>query len=182
MDESEQGSDVVESESFELTGTVKWFNAVKGFGFIAPEQGGDDVFLHLTALREAGHEGVDPGTTIICEVVRRPKGLQAVRVVDVDASTAEPIERQPPRSESDDASERYPNVVAEGDFLDATVKWFNPSKGYGFITQGEGTADIFVHMETLRRVGIPLLRRGQAVRVRVGQGPKGPQVAEIEAS
>ena len=71
-------------------------------------------------------------------------------------------------------------IVAEGDFLDATVKWFNPAKGYGFITQGEGTPDIFVHMETLRHIGISQLTRGQAVRVRIGQGPKGPQVAEIE--
>lgn len=180
MQEFEHGSNEVITESFELTGKVKWFNAVKGFGFVTPDDDQGDVFLHLSALREAGYDGVDEGTTVVCEVVKRPKGLQAVRVLDLDASTAVPAPIRPPQGSADDGAEQHPQIVAEGDFLDATVKWFNPSKGYGFVTQGEGTRDIFVHMETLRRLGIPHLRRGQAIRVRVGQGPKGPQVAEIE--
>ena len=181
MDETAQGSDEAEAESYELTGTVKWFNTVKGFGFITPEQGGSDVFLHLSALRQAGYDAVSEGVTIVCEVARRPKGLQVVRVVDVDASTADPAAAHPVRVATSGPPQRHSPVVAEGDFLEATVKWFNPSKGYGFITEGEGTPDIFIHMETLRRVGIPNLSRGQVVRVRIGQGPKGPQVAEIEA-
>jgi CspA family cold shock protein len=181
MVEYEQGSEDFDAETFEISGTVKWFNTVKGFGFVTPGDGKGDVFLHLSALREAGFDGVDQGATIVCEVVQRPKGLQAVRVVNVDTSTAVPVESRPERSEHASPHRREAPVLAEGDFLDATVKWFNPNKGYGFITQGEGTRDIFVHMETLRNVGITHLRRGQNVRVRVGQGPKGPQVAEIEA-
>ena len=173
MGEKELVSDV-RQESFEVCGRIKWFNAVKGYGFMTPEGEPGDVFLHHSALRQAGYEGVEQGATIQCEVARGPKGLQAVRVLSVDNSTA--ISGSGDDQDGDDV----PLLEAEGDFLDATAKWFNTEKGYGFVTRGEGTPDVFVHVKALRRVGIEDLLPGQSLRVRVGQGPKGPQVAEIE--
>jgi CspA family cold shock protein len=165
-----------EPEVIVVSGTVKWFNAVKGYGFVTPLEGTGDVFLHLSALRQSGYEVVEPGTTIVCEAVRGPKGLQAVRVVEVDTSTAiQPPAYAPPTS-------NFPSIEADAEVLEVTVKWFNAEKGYGFVTAGPESQDIFVHIKTLRLVGVEDLKPGQILRVRVGKGPKGPQVAEIETS
>ncbi|MFN4310965.1 MAG: cold-shock protein [Ferrovibrio sp.] len=211
-----------DAEIVKISGKVKWFNAVKGFGFVSPDDNSGDVFLHLSCLRQAGYESIEEGTTVTLEVARRPKGMQAIRVLNVDTSTASPSRGpgggggmgggfgdrgprppRPPRFGGDrggfgggggfggdrggfggggfggDRAPRFPSVVAQGDFFEAKVKWFNAVKGYGFVSRGDGQQDIFVHMEVLRREGINELQPGDSVRVRIGQGPKGPQVAEI---
>ncbi|USG59697.1 cold shock domain-containing protein [Sneathiella marina] len=172
-----QASAEPQEESFELTGRVKWFNTAKGFGFLTPASEPGDIFLHLSCLREAGHEFVAEGVSISCEVVRRAKGLQAIKVLDIDTSTAVPFEPLPVAKDNVTA---HPAVQGEGDFVDVEVKWFDPVKGYGFLSRGEGTQDVFVHMETLRREGALPIQAGQRFRVRIGDSEKGPQVAEIE--
>lgn len=160
-------------EAKEISGRVKWFNTAKGFGFLSTSGDEGDIFVHLSALRQAGHQSIVEGATITCKVVEGPKGLQAIEIINVDTSTASDgiIEID----EDDDDI-----IEPEGDFEQATVKWFNPDKGYGFITKGSNVPDVFVHVKTLRRAQIKVLIPGQSVRVRVGTGPKGPQVAVIE--
>ena len=165
-----------------VRGTVKWFNAEKGFGFIVAEDGSGDVFLHLSALRQAGLESVSGGATIVCAVSRGPKGLQVDRVDEVDESTASPVVRRRPRSPLGYDRPRHEPLTEVGEFIAATVKWFNPNKGFGFITVDEDSPDVFVHMQTLRRCGLTTLDSGQEVRVRIGQSAKGPQVSDIDAS
>ncbi|MEQ9638750.1 MAG: cold-shock protein [Alphaproteobacteria bacterium] len=168
------------SDATVTQGTVKWFDAVKGYGFIVPESGGADVLLHKTVLRQAGHSIVYEGTRVVCEAVEGPRGMQALRVMEVDDSEAIVPRRGPSQGLAPRARTQTVEVEASGDFLEVKVKWFNRVRGYGFVTEGEGTPDVFVHVETLRRFGIEEVRAGQSAQVRIGTGPKGPMVAEIK--
>src|SRR3984893_14069663 len=156
----------------ELTGVIKWFDVSKGFGFIVPDNGMPDILLHVTCLRRDGFQTAYEGARVIVEVLQRPKGLQAFRIVSMDESTAlHPAQMPPPRT--------HVTVNPTSGLERAQVKWFNRLRGFGFLTRGEGTPDIFVHMETLRRYGLAELRPGQTVLVRFGPGPKGLMAAEV---
>jgi CspA family cold shock protein len=156
----------------EVAGAIKWFDASKGYGFITPDDGLPDILLHVTVLRRDGFQTANEGARIVCEVLQRSKGLQAFRIISMDESTAVHPSQLPQRT--------HVTVVAEGDFEVAIVKWFNRLRGFGFLTRGDGTSDIFIHMETLRRFGFAELRPGQEVLVRFGNGPKGLMAAELK--
>jgi len=159
----------------EIGGIVKWFNVVKGFGFITVADSASDAFLHLSILRESGFDKLSPGATVRCEVADRMKGLQVTRILEVDESTASAADVTGLEAEG-----QYDGLDPSGDFVDATVKWFNSDKGYGFVCQMDSERDVFIHMVTLRRYGLEDLAPGQAVKVRIAEGPKGPQATEIE--
>jgi CspA family cold shock protein len=155
----------------EITGFIKWFDVSKGYGFIVPDNGMPDVLLHVTCLRRDGFQTAYEGARVIAEVQERQKGLQCFRVVSMDESTAIHPSQLPPRT--------HTSVTPTSGLERAWVKWFNRLRGFGFLTRGEGTPDIFVHMETLRRFGLTELRPGQMVLVRYGEGPKGLMAAEV---
>ena len=164
--------DDASARAIEVSGVIKWFDVAKGYGFIVPDNGMTDVLLHVTCLRRDGYQTAYEGARIVCEVLPGPKGLQAFRVLTMDESTAiHPAQMPPPRT--------HVTVAPTSGLERAQVKWFNRLRGFGFVTCGEGTPDIFVHMETLRRFGMTELRPGQFVLIRYGPGPKGMMAAEV---
>src|ERR1700731_962086 len=156
----------------ELSGVIKWFDVSKGYGFIVPDNGMPDILLHVTCLRRDGFQVAYEGARVVVEVLQRPRGLQAFRVLSMDESTAmHPAQMPPPRT--------HVTVTPTSGLERAQVKWFNRLRGVGFLTPGEGTADIFVHRKPLPRSGSANWRRGQFVLVRFGPGPKGLMAAEV---
>jgi cold shock protein len=158
----------------QIDGLVKWFDVGRGYGFIIPNNGMPDILLHLSCLKRDGFEAPLEGARVTCEVVARQKGYQCLRVLSVDLSTAiHPVERK---------SRTHNTVVPSTGWVRAKVKWFNRARGFGFVSEGEGKPDVFVHMETLRKTAIAELVPDQWVYVRFGEGPKGNMAAEIRLS
>ncbi len=151
---------------------VKWFNATKGFGFVTPSDGTQDAFLPMAILRRAGYEDIREGASLLCEIGEGAKGPLVVNVLNVDSSTAI---QAPERRGGGDAGER-PKTTST---LDGSVKWFEPDKGYGFISPDGGGKDIFIHVTALRRSGLNALDPGMRVRVDVIDGRKGLEADRV---
>ena len=149
--------------------TVKWFNASKGFGFVTLTDGSQDAFLPMAILRRAGYDDAREGAAITCEVGEGAKGPLVTNVLNLDNSTA-----IAPRADGFDRRPMRPSTEMEG-----AVKWFEPEKGYGFISPDGGGKDVFVHITALRRSGVDTLGPGQRVRVDVVDGRKGLEADRI---
>ena len=156
----------------EVAGRVKWFDISKGYGFIVPDSGEGDVLIHVTVLRRDGFQTIYEGARVVAEAQRRDKGLQVFRVLSVTPGEGAQTSQLPP-------TRLRAQAASVGGFEIVVVKWFNRARGFGFLTRGEGTEDIFVHMETLRRYGFADPQPGDTMLARFGPGPKGLLAAEV---
>jgi len=151
-----------------VEGRVKWFDPAKGYGFVVPDGGAEggglkrDVLLHISVMRKFGRDNAPEGARIVCNVATRDRGFQVEEVLELSAA------------EPDGGAE------AVGPMEVVLVKWFNRTKGYGFVQRREDPEDIFIHMVVVRKAGIEDLQPGQQLLASIGKGQKGRHIVSAK--
>lgn len=161
--------------SEQVSGLVKWFDPVKGFGFVVSDQGGPDILLHVNVLRNFGQNSVVDNARVVVGVQNTERGVQAVEIVSIDAPVGDAISGLPDFAEFD------ADAVADAPLEAARVKWFDKGKGFGFANVFGRDDDVFLHVEVLRRCGLSDLQPGEALALRVIDGQRGQMAAEVRA-
>lgn len=161
-----------------VKGRVKWFDTTKGYGFVVTDEGEGDVLLHANVLRNFGRSSVAEGAEIVIDVQETDRGRQVTEIHEIDVPENEegvepPAEIRP--------TEVVLTASVDAPLQPSRVKWFDKSKGFGFVNIFGSSEDIFVHMEVLRLYGLSDLQPGEAVCVRTVQGPRGQMAAEIRS-
>lgn len=156
-----------------IQGRVKWFDPVKGFGFILADEGGPDILLHANVLRNFGQGSVADGAGIDVYIQKTARGAQAVEIVMIHPP--EGIVALP----NDELAEEHVGTLSDLPIEPARVKWFDKGKGFGFANVFCRSEDVFVHIEVLRQSGFADLQPGEAVGLRIIEGKRGRMAVQV---
>jgi len=164
-----------------VTGRVKWFDVVKGYGFLIPDDKGSDVLVHYNLLNRHGRKSLPEGTWVSAVVRDGPRGRQASDILDLDLSQAVAQDEERDRQQPSNRIDPLDFLAEAGDFEAVKVRWFNRAKGYGFLLRDDGVTQVFVHMETVRRGGFETLESGQPLFARIHDGPRGALAVVVQS-
>lgn len=158
-----------------IVGEVKWFDPVKGFGFVVSDDVEPDILLHANVLRNFGQSSVAESARVEISIQDTERGVQAIEVFRID----------PPAGMTGIALPDFeffdPEEIRKAILQPARIKWFDKVKGFGFANVFGCNEDIFVHVEVLRRSGLSDLQPGEALAVRVINGKRGRMATEVSA-
>ena len=158
----------LDSELETIECIVKWFNPIKGYGFVVPKMGAEDIFIHFSVVDAAGYQHLGTGTEMVCRVADQGDGRQVKEIVEI-------------RKQVDD-NEHYSTYVVSNRSLkecEGEVKWFNAIRGFGFVMPDNGDREVFVHYSVLKRHGLTKINPGERVRMQVVTTDHGPQAWSI---
>jgi len=158
-----------EPDSVRVIGRVKWFDQAKGYGFVISESAegltiAEDILLHVSCLKQYGETYADEQAKIVCDAVQRDRGWQVVHIIEMDK----------PRSAIARENGESPNLEP------VIVKWFNRTRGYGFVNRAGQTEDIFIHATVLRPAGIEDVEPGQRLLAAIESGAKGAHISLVQ--
>lgn len=165
--------DETKDEGRRVQGRVKWFDPVKGFGFVVAGEGDPDILLHANVLRNFGQSSVADNAGIDLTIQETERGVQALEV-----HLIEPPKNTDPLG-LDDLAELGGDTDADIPLEPARVKWFDKSKGFGFANVFGRDEDVFVHVEILRRCGLADLQPGEAIGLKVVDGKRGRMASSV---
>lgn len=175
-----------------VLGRVKWYDVIKGYGFVVPSTGGPDIMVHASVVRAFGRMALPDGAPIRLKATRGDRGLHATEVLEVEdpdpamaplaGAAGDEMQRPAPAGgeEGPRPTEFLPEGGVVGPLVPARVKWFDKQKGFGFVNVFGNAEDVFVHMETVRRCGFQDLTGGEGMSCRTFRGPRGLMVAELQ--
>jgi CspA family cold shock protein len=156
-----------------VAGRVKWFDPLKGFGFVVADEGGPDILLHANVLRNFGQSSVVDGARIEILTQQTERGLQAAAVLSIAAPE---VPDTPPLA---DFAEFDQDTLQAAPLQPARVKWFDRAKGFGFANVFGLSEDVFIHIEVLRRAGLAEVQPGEAIALRSVEGRRGRMATEV---